>query len=207
MSSFFEMKDINFSYTKEPLIQDFSLSLEKNQSLALLGQSGSGKSTILHVAAGFLKPDSGSIILDTKVCFDKQTCLNPEQRNIAIVFQEHCLFPHLSVKKNIEFGYQHHNLSVTDYMELIKLSHKKDSLPGELSGGQQQRVSLVRALASNPKILLLDEPFSALDENLRFALREEVKKILNELNMSSIIVTHSKEEANEFSDQIINLGT
>ena len=207
MSLFFEMKDITFSYTKEPLIKEFSLSLDKSQCLALLGQSGSGKSTILHLAAGFLKPSSGSIILDNQVCLDKNTCLNPEQRNIAIVFQEHCLFPHLSVKKNIEFGYKKHNLSVSDYMDLIELSHKKDALPGELSGGQQQRVSLVRALASNPKILLLDEPFSALDEDLRLSLRTEVKKIINNLKISSIIVTHSKEEASSFSDKIIHLGT
>ncbi len=207
MSGHFKMEKISFSYDEKPLIDNFQLEFDKSDNVALLGPSGKGKSTILHLIAGFLKPKSGKIILDGQTLFDqKGIYLPPEKRSMGVVFQEHCLFPHLSVEKNIQFGYQEHQHGIQDYLDLIKLSHKANSKPDELSGGEQQRVSLARALASNPKLLLLDEPFSALDEDLRVKLREDVKNILTELKTSSIIVTHSKNEAQYFANKIIDLN-
>lgn len=207
MKNIIELKDICFRYPKEShqVISGFELSLKENEVLAILGPSGKGKSTILHVIAGFLTPEKGVITCNNEVLFDQQTNIAPEKRQMGMVFQDHCLFPHLTIEKNICFGYRPHDYSPADYLDMIKLPHKKNAYPHELSGGEQQRVSLARALASNPNVLLMDEPFSALNDALRIPLRNEVARHLKSLKIPAVIVTHSKEEAEEFADRIIEL--
>src|SRR5699024_441348 len=167
-----------------------------------LGPSGCGKTTLLRVIAGFETPDEGSVQVDKKVLFDGRTNIKPEQRKIGYVPQHGVLFPHLNVAKNISFGLHATALSraekrmrVAEMLELVGMPGLEERMPHELSGGQQQRIALARALAPSPSLVLLDEPFSALDAGLRQTLREEVKSTLASINATAIIVTHDQEEA------------
>src|SRR5699024_5274495 len=174
-----------------------------------LGPSGCGKTTLLRVIAGFETPDEGSVQVDKKVLFDGRTNIKPEQRKIGYVPQHGVLFPHLNVAKNISFGLHATALSraekrmrVAEMLELVGMPGLEERMPHELSGGQQQRIALARALAPSPTLVLLDEPFSALDAGLRQSLREEVKNTLNSINATAIIVTHDQEEALSMADSV-----
>lgn len=194
--SYLNIENLNFNYENIEVLKDFSLKLEEGEFHSLLGQSGSGKSTILHLIAGFMPPDSGSISVNERDMLN----IPSEKREIGVVFQEHCLFPHLNVEENIKFAMKGDHIE--EYLKMIKLEDKRKKFPSELSGGEQQRVAIARTLATKPRLLLLDEPFSSLDQGLREELRGEIKEIAASKNLTTLLVTHSIEEAVELSDRI-----
>ncbi|MBC87444.1 MAG: hypothetical protein CL677_09740 [Bdellovibrionaceae bacterium] len=200
-----DVAQLNFSYGENSLFKDFHLSLKAGEVGALLGPSGSGKSSLLHLICGFLNPQSGQILIGG----EDVTALPPEERNVGVVFQDHALFPHMSVSENVGFGVRSPSAEreriIHRYLELVHLADRGKSMPSELSGGECQRIAIARCLAAEPKILLLDEAFSSLDEELRLELREDVKKIISEAGLTTLLVTHSADEAKSFSDRIFHL--
>ncbi len=195
-----------------PAVDGVSLGLRQGDILALLGPSGCGKTTLLRLLAGFERPDQGSIYLGQQpVC--GPCWLPPERRDVGIVFQDYALFPHLTVEKNVAFGLQslvrlgslspkQVQTQTQEAIALVGLTGLEARFPHELSGGQQQRVALARALAPRPTIILLDEPFSNLDVQVRLHLRQEVREVLKQVNASGIFVTHDQEEALAIADQV-----
>ena len=185
---------------------DVSFTAENGEILTLLGPSGCGKTTTLHIIAGFIKPDEGMISLNQRDLIYIPVHL----RNVGLVFQDYALFPHMNVFGNIAFGLRMQGCGkremekrVRDLLSLIRLPGYEKRIVTDLSGGEQQRVALARALAPNPDILLLDEPLSALDTQLRKELRKEIKRIQRELKLTTIYVTHDQEEALAISDKIV----
>ena len=179
-------------------VSGLDLTIPRGQVMALLGPSGCGKTTALRLIAGFEEPDGGSIAVAGKTVSCPGENTPPERRRVGMVFQEGALFPHLSVQQNSAYGLpksQDRDQRVSDVLELIGLSAFRERMPHELSGGQQQRVALGRALAPQPEILLLDEPFSNLDPKLREQVRRDVIGILKASHATAIFVTHDQEEA------------
>ncbi|MEM7293425.1 MAG: ABC transporter ATP-binding protein [Pseudomonadota bacterium] len=188
-------------------VESVSFSLSTGQLGALLGPSGCGKTTLLRTVAGFQTPASGSVSLRDKSIASVERSLPPEDRNIGMVFQDLALFPHLTVAGNVAFGIRHHetkkrNARVTDLLKLVELSDYAESYPHQLSGGQQQRVALIRAMAPRHDILLLDEPFSGQDFELREQLAKEVSDVLRADGVTALLVTHDQFEAFAFADVI-----
>jgi ABC-type Fe3+/spermidine/putrescine transport system ATPase subunit len=186
-------------------IDGVSLTVPRAAILALLGPSGCGKTTILRAIAGFVEPDRGNIRLAGR----DVTRLPPERRGTGMVFQNYALFPHMTVAQNVAFGLQMHKVPraqrealVADALSLVQLSHMAARYPSQLSGGQQQRAALARSVVIRPDILLLDEPFGALDENLRETLQIELRKLQQRLGVTTVIVTHDQAEAMILADQI-----
>ncbi len=191
----------------KPIIHQLNLTLESGEIGCLLGQSGCGKSTLLRAIGGFHPVTDGSITLNGHHLASRTVNTPPEKRRIGLMFQDFALFPHLSVEKNISFGL--HKLDATkrktrvlEMLELVNMKNFSQSSPYELSGGQQQRVALARALAPEPDLLLLDEPFSNLDEKSRQALSTEVIKIIRHSGCKALIVTHNVNEAQALSDRM-----
>jgi sulfate transport system ATP-binding protein len=183
-----------------------SLEIESGSLVALLGPSGSGKSTLLRLIAGLEMPDSGKILLTGK----DATYQSVQERNIGFVFQHYALFKHMTVRQNIAFGLEIRKvpkakikMRVEQLLELVQLSGLGDRYPSQLSGGQRQRVALARALAAEPKVLLLDEPFGALDAKVRKDLRAWLRRLHDEVHVTTVFVTHDQEEAMEVSDEIV----
>lgn len=192
---------ISFYYEKDKMIlNEISFSMEKGEILAILGKSGSGKSTLLNIIAGLDFPTSGKIYLEGKDI----TNLECEKRDIGLVFQDYALFPHLTVEKNVAFSLKKYDEKIVDEMlELVKMKDYKKRYPHELSGGEKQRIAIARSLVAKPKILLMDEPFSNLDTELKEGVRAEIKSILEKAKQSAIIVTHDIEDAKFLADRII----
>jgi putative spermidine/putrescine transport system ATP-binding protein len=191
-----------------PVLRGVDLDVGSGELVSLLGPSGCGKSTLLRLVAGFLEPDSGSIELGGRDI----TKVPTHKRDVAIVHQSHALWPHLTVAENVAFGLEMRRVPrrererrVAQMLEVVGLGDLGRRLPPELSGGQQQRVALARALVVNPRILLLDEPLSSLDANLRVHLREEIRRIQREMHVTTLLVTHDREEAMAVSDRIVVL--
>jgi iron(III) transport system ATP-binding protein len=210
--SFIEIKDLSFSYhkTQPSIIQKLSFKMNKGEIVGLLGPSGSGKSTLLRVIAGLEIPTAGSIMISGNVVFDEKRFVLPEHRGVGMVFQDYGLFPHLTVVKNIEFGLhrlsrRERQLRVEEMLELVQLQGLEKRYPHELSGGQQQRVALARALAPKPSLLLLDEPFSNLDIDLKENIRNELGDILRKAEMTCIIVSHDPMDLEAICDYTIKL--
>jgi putative spermidine/putrescine transport system ATP-binding protein len=204
--AFLEINNVQKAFGGQYVVRDFNLSVGGGEFVAFLGPSGCGKTTVLRMIAGFEEPSGGSIVIGGK----DVTNLKPNQRNIGMVFQAYALFPNLTVAQNIGFGLKvasmpkaEANARVAEMLELIKLPQFGDRYPYQLSGGQQQRVALARALAPKPKLLLLDEPLSALDAKVRVSLRDEIRSIQKELGITTIFVTHDQEEALSISDRIV----
>lgn len=199
-----------FDPKSPPAVDGVTLNLYRGNILGLLGPSGCGKTTLLRTIAGFEKPNSGTITIAEQLVAGAGIWIPPERRNIGMVFQDYALFPHLNVFENIAFGLRHSlkktpskiTTRVAEVLELVGLGEYKDRYPHELSGGQQQRVALARALAPRPDIVLLDEPLSNLDVQVRLRLRQELQKILKAAGTSAIFVTHDHEEALSLSDGI-----
>ncbi|WP_456403172.1 sulfate/molybdate ABC transporter ATP-binding protein [Persephonella sp.] len=187
-------------------ILDVDLSIEKKQITALFGSSGAGKTTILRILSGLETPDEGFIEVNGKVYFDSKKGINlpPQKRNVGYVFQNYALFPNMTVLENILFAMEKKDLDKTEeILEIIELKELKDRYPDTLSGGQQQRVALGRAIAKKPELLLLDEPLSALDHSIRMKLQNEIKKIHEMFNLTTVLVSHEKTEVFRLSDRVI----
>lgn len=202
-----KVENIQCQYDQQPVLNDISFDVDKGEICCLLGPSGCGKTTALRAIAGLQPITNGTITLGDHLLSSKRTMVEPEKRQIGMVFQDYALFPHLTVRDNISFGIRNFqkqtmNEVVDGLMSLTKLDGTAQRYPHELSGGQQQRVALARALAPKPKLLLLDEPFSNLDIELRRHLNLEVKDILKQFGTSAILVTHDQEEAFSFGDKI-----
>ncbi|MEY3561487.1 MAG: hypothetical protein RL068_639, partial [Actinomycetota bacterium] len=201
-----EIKNLSVEFDSQEILRDVNLSLEDQELLAILGSSGAGKSTLLRLIAGFEKPKSGEIFLQGKVISSSSFLLAPERRGIGIVPQDAALFPHLTVAENIAFGLQGNKNQkaerVQQLLQLTRLSEFANRKPDQLSGGQAQRVALARALAPKPAVVLFDEPFSALDAELRDQLRIEVRAMLAAEGATAILVTHDQEEALSLADRV-----
>jgi len=202
-----EISGLTKDFEAECAVDDLSLTVRDGELLTLLGPSGCGKTTTLRAIAGLERPDAGSIVIDGDVVADADDALAPEDRDVGLVFQDFALFPHLDAGENVAFGIQdwpadRREQRVEELLELVGLTDQRESAPGELSGGQQQRIALARALAPEPDLLLLDEPFSNLDKDLRVRTREEVRRILVEAGVTAVFVTHDQEEALSISDRV-----
>ena len=187
------------------VVRNAHLDVDAGQVLALLGPSGCGKTTLLRAIAGLQEHDGGSITIGDDVVSDPHTFVAPERRRVGMVFQDGGLFPHLTVEQNVGFGLRHHDnptQRVSEMLELVSMSDFSKRLPGTLSGGQRQRIAVARALAPEPSVLLLDEPFSALDAGLRVQIRREVKRLIAALGITTIVVTHDQEEAFAMGEHI-----
>ena len=205
------LTDISLRYANHVVLQHIDLQLQEGEIGCLLGSSGCGKTTLLRSIAGFEKPDQGRIQIRNSIVNDHHTFIAPEKRNIGMVFQDFALFPHLNVRHNIAFGLRSGSIRlskpdqeqrVNELLDIIGLQGTGDKFPHQLSGGQQQRVALARALAPRPDLLLLDEPFSSLDIELREQLATEVAKIIKHEGITAILVTHDQHEAFAMADKI-----
>jgi iron(III) transport system ATP-binding protein len=202
-----ELDGVSKAFGSTAVIEDLDLQVEDGELLTLLGPSGCGKTTTLRLIAGLERPNTGDIRLDGDCVASADTFVAPENRDVGVVFQEFALFPHRTAEENVAFGIDHlpkaeRDARVDELFELVDLTEQRDSYPDELSGGQQQRVALARSLAPEPQILLLDEPFSNLDVDLRVEMRQEVRRILKEAGVTAISVTHDQEEAMSISDRV-----
>lgn len=201
-----EIRNITRRYDGRLVVDDVSLRVMPGQVTCLLGPSGCGKSTTLRMIAGVEMQDSGTIHVDGALICDTVFRIPPERRQIGLMFQDFALFPHLTVAENVGFGLRtprgEKRARVGELLERVHLSHHADSFPHELSGGEQQRVALSRALAPRPRIMLMDEPFSGLDNRLRDGIRDQTLEILREEDTAVLLVTHEPEEAMRMADQI-----
>lgn len=209
---YIEIDRLSFIYknSKEKTIDDFTINIEKGEIISILGESGSGKSTVLRLISGLEVPNSGLIKIDNKIIADDKTFILPEKRGIGMVFQDYALFPHMTVENNIKFGLKgltkkEKNTSLNEVLDLVNLEKYNNRYPYELSGGQQQRVALARALAPKPSLLLLDEPFSNLDTDLQYKIREELKKIIKQTGITSVFVTHDREDSKALAERVVIL--
>lgn len=203
--AYIEFRNIDKFYGENHVLKNVNLNIEKGQFVTLLGPSGCGKSTLLRCLSGLEEISSGQIIMDGKDI----TGLEPKDRNIGMVFQHYSLFPNMTVEENIAFGLKMKkkpqdeiDSKVKEVMEMVELTGKEKAYPVSLSGGQQQRVALARSIVQQPKVLLLDEPLSAIDAKLRKALQQSIREVHKKLGLTSIFVTHDQDEAMVMSDTI-----
>ena len=208
-----EINIIKPLYTADGIINlKVNKKINKGDFLTLFGKSGSGKTTLLRILAGLETPKSGKIVVDKEIWFDSSKKINlaPQKRDVGFVFQDYALFPNMSVKKNLEFALKNKNeiKKVDEILEIMEIKNLSNMKPELLSGGQKQRVALARTLMTNPKILLLDEPLSALDTTMRLKLQDELKLIHQKFNITSILVSHDISEIFKLSNRVlkINLG-
>ena len=205
------VKITNLSHTigNKEILRNINFTLSKDSISCILGPSGSGKTSLLKLIAGLERVQNGSIKINSKEVSSKSKHLPTEKRNIGFLFQDYALFPHLTVRQNLEYpvNYKTSPHTIEDIIKLIKLPNSLNKYPHELSGGEQQRVALARSIISNPDILLLDEPFSSLDLNLREDVRDDTLHLLQKSNVSVIIVTHDPFEAMFISNQINIMDT
>ena len=204
--AFLDLQNLEKTFGTHRVVKDFNLSIEKGEFISLLGPSGCGKTTVLRMVAGFETPTSGRIVIDGQDVTGQRT----SQRAIGMMFQAYALFPNMTVAENVAFGLKVKGVArderdrrVTEMLRLIGLPDLASRYPFQLSGGQQQRVALARALAPRPRVLLLDEPLSALDAKVRVSLRNEIREIQRELGITTIFVTPDQEEAMSISDRIV----
>ncbi|HKR98264.1 MAG TPA: TOBE-like domain-containing protein [Candidatus Dormibacteraeota bacterium] len=204
-----QAQGISKSYGDFEALHDVSIEVQSGSLTALLGPSGSGKSTLLRVIAGLEVPDAGTVVIEDR----DVTTVTPQRRGIGFVFQHYAAFKHMTVRQNVAFGLQVRKrpkdeirTKVDELLGLVHLSGWADSYPGNLSGGQRQRMALARALAVEPSVLLLDEPFGALDARVREELRSWLRRLHDELHVTTVFVTHDQREAMEVSDQVVVLN-
>ncbi|MFC4810510.1 ABC transporter ATP-binding protein [Paenibacillus sp. GCM10023250] len=199
------LEQISVAYDQQLILQDFNLSVEKGSLISLLGPSGCGKTTTLRLIAGFIEAKAGKFLLNGK----DYTRVPVNKRNFGFVFQSYALFPHLSIYDNVAFGLRLRKVSgaeldrrVRNILDIVSLSGFEKRFPKELSGGQRQRVAIARALVIEPELLLFDEPLSNLDANLRVNMRTEIRRIQQELGITTLYVSHDQEECFSISDQV-----
>ena len=201
-----ELIDVSKNFGGFTAVDSVSLEIEKGRVISLLGPSGCGKTTTLRIIAGFTSPDVGTV----RISGNDVGRLKPYERNVGLLFQDYALFPHMTVTQNVAYGLRHRRTPasaipsrVKQMLSLVRLDGMEARYPHQLSGGQQQRVALARALATDPQIILLDEPLSALDAKLRLELRIELKEILRSVGATTIVVTHDQEEALSLGDEVV----
>ena len=200
------VRDVSKSFGSFAALTDVSVDIPSGTLTALLGPSGGGKSTLLRIIAGLEHPDRGTVEIEG----EDSTRLPPQRRNVGFVFQHYAAFKHMTVRKNVAFGLSIRKVPkpeierrTTELLELVHLEQFADRLPAQLSGGQRQRMALARALAVEPKVLLLDEPFGALDAQVRKELRSWLRRLHDEVHVTTVFVTHDQEEAMEVADEIV----
>ena len=213
----FTVDDVHVTLGETEVLRGVDLQAEPGEQIAVLGPSGCGKTTLLRALAGLQRVDSGEIRVGDRVVASGSITVAPEQRSVGLVFQDWALFPHLTVAANVAYGLPvdarggrsfgrrrkaRTRDAVADLLDMVGIAELADRLPGSLSGGQQQRVALARALAPRPAVLLLDEPFSSLDTNLRTDVRVEVSTLLRELGITAVYVTHDQDEAFVLGEQV-----
>ncbi|MCC0564811.1 ABC transporter ATP-binding protein [Brevibacillus borstelensis] len=201
-----ELRSLMKKFQNNIVVQDFNLQVEQGEFVSFLGPSGCGKTTTLNMIAGFLDPDGGDLLIKGQ----RMNGVPPYKRELGMVFQTYSLFPHMTVAENIAYGLKLRKISKSQIQErvgrvldLVKLPHVADRYPKQLSGGQRQRIAIARALVIEPSLLLLDEPLSNLDAKLREELRDELKRLHQEIGVTTIFVTHDQEEALSLSDRIV----
>ena len=203
-----DIDKLNFSFRNRQIVRDVSFSVSESEIVCLLGPSGCGKTTLLRLIAGLELPDSGTVSISGQGVSGNKIHVEPHMRGIGFLFQDYALFPHLTVAQNIGWGLSGINkkdasMKINTLLKQISMQDHENKYPHELSGGEQQRVALARAQAPNPRLLLLDEPFSGLDTNLRNTIREDTSQILSDGKITAIVVTHDPEEAMLMADRII----
>ncbi|MDK2802454.1 MAG: ABC transporter ATP-binding protein [Oscillospiraceae bacterium] len=210
---YMKINNLSFKYENSNFdnLNNINMEIKKGEIIGVLGESGCGKSTLLRVIAGLEIPYIGNIIINDKIVMNQKVFIEPEKRGIGMIFQDYALFPHMTIDKNITFGLRKFSKkdkkNILDNMiELVGLKDHLGKYPYQLSGGQQQRVAVARALAPNPSILLLDEPFSNLDSHLKNQIRMDMKEILNKLETTCIFVTHDKEDVLSLSNRVITIS-
>jgi len=203
------LKGLTKRYGSLTVVDHIDLSLHQGEFVSLLGPSGCGKTTTLRMIAGFIDPSEGTIEMNDRVMSSPTASVPPERRNMAMIFQSYAIWPNMTVFDNVAFGLRARRLSneevrrrTTELLSIVKLDQLSARYPSELSGGQQQRVALARAIVIKPEVLLLDEPLSNLDANLREEMRGEIRRLHDEFNMTTIYVTHDQSEAMAISDRI-----
>jgi ABC-type Fe3+/spermidine/putrescine transport system ATPase subunit len=201
-----QLLGIDKAFGANQVLRGCSLAVEQRETLTLLGPSGCGKTTLLRVVAGFLEPDAGQVIVGGRDI----TWERPNRRDVGFVFQNYALFPHLTVRRNVAYGLAVRRIGraeaarrVDAALDLVSLTDFASRYPAQLSGGQQQRVAIARSLVLEPQVLLLDEPFNALDAKLRHAMQVELRKLITRLGITAIFVTHDQDEALTISDRIV----
>ena len=201
-----ELDNVTKRFGSFTAVSGANFSVDRGQILSLLGPSGCGKTTTLRMIAGFEEPDEGRVLIADQDMRGKR----PYERNVGLLFQDYALFPHMSVEENVAYGLKRRGYGraetktrVGEMLDLVSLGEFRGRRPAQLSGGQQQRVALARALATNPEVLLLDEPLSALDAKLRMELRNELRRIITAVGATTIVVTHDQEEAMSLGDRVI----
>jgi len=205
-----QLQSISKRLGERHVLQEISLEVQERQRLIILGPSGCGKTSLLRLLAGFIAPDAGRIVLDgITVAADGKNLKEPEERNVGMVFQDLALWPHMTVLGNVEFGLRSShipqeqiNRRVQEILALVKMQDFANSFPAKLSGGEQQRIALARALVLRPKILLMDEPLSSLDSALAEQLRNEIRKIQEQVGFTLVYVTHNLEEAYDMATSV-----
>ncbi len=204
------LDNLTKTYGHHNAVDHVNLHVEDGEFISLLGPSGCGKTTTLRMLAGFIVPDQGQILVDDKVVSSSKKTIPPEKRNMSMIFQSYAIWPHKTVFENVAFGLQLRKVNksdlerrVTRALEVVKLGKMADRYPAQLSGGQQQRVALARAVVIEPEILLMDEPLSNLDASLREEMRVEVRRLHDEIGITTVYVTHDQGEALVTSDRIV----
>jgi sulfate ABC transporter, ATP-binding protein len=204
-----KVRDVNKSFGTTPVLRDVSVDIASGSLTALLGPSGGGKSTLLRIVAGLEQPDTGTVVISGR----DATRLAPQRRNVGFVFQHYAAFKHLTVYRNVAFGLEVRKRPkvevrrrVHELLELVHLEQMANRYPAQLSGGQRQRMALARALAVEPEVLLLDEPFGALDAQVRKELRTWLRRLHDEVHVTTVFVTHDQEEAMDVADEIVVLA-
>ncbi|WP_227003934.1 ABC transporter ATP-binding protein [Salicibibacter halophilus] len=208
-SSLIKLENISKSFGDVQAVRDISITIKKGELVTFIGPSGCGKTTLLRTIAGFYTPTAGDLYLDG----ERITNLPPEKRATGMVFQNYALFPHMTIFENVAYGLNQRKVTkekkqqlVQDALAQVQLEGYEHRKPSELSGGQQQRVAIARCLVLKPKVLLLDEPLSNLDANLRMVMRDEIRRLKEELDLTIIFVTHDQEEALSISDRVMVLN-
>ena len=210
MKNFLSLQNISLDLDNKEILKGLNLQVDKGEFIAITGSSGAGKTSLLRIICGLESPKEGEILLDNMVIFNKGISVPTEKRNISLVIQEKVLFPHLTARKNIEFGLsknssnESHVDEILHHLNITKLANK---FPHELSGGESQRVALARSIVMKPKLLLLDEPFTGLDTELKSNIYPEIQSILKNNMITSLMVTHDLNEVKALSDKCFNLDS
>ena len=201
----FEAKEITKFYGNQKVLEDLSLKIKEGEIASIVGSSGSGKTTLLRILSGLEIPETGEITFDNETIYNSKTFIPPEERNCSLVFQDYALFPNMSMRQNIYFGKNSENNKekIEQLIEITDIERILEKFPHQCSGGEQQRVALVRSLAVNPSLVLMDEPLSILDQSLKANLALVIRNLLKKFKITAVIVTHDIIDAMEMSDRLI----